>query len=257
MALLVTDRVTPKDAGLPDPTHHLFGQGEDPPADDPPQGSEEGEELDPEDLQRQLEDRDRQLEDANRRLDTLIESRPGSPEPSAATPRAPTPPPSPGPMPDPTTESEAFAKWMDARDKRRDFETNQRLEGIRQEGEDALMRDRLWTQFQRDYPDEARDEVLVRAAFNAVSNGRVPADVPAQERMLKDIAERLRPKPKADEPKPDDDTDPKPNRSAAADRTGGLSRGSRVPRKRTSPEPKKPRSLSEAIGDRQVNTPFY
>lgn len=243
----VGDRRTPQGAGLPDPEPSLFGQGPPDPAVTPPPEPEGDEELTPEELKARNIELEARLEERTSTLDALIERAP--PAAAAAAPIRKPAPPNPGPAPDAATDGEAFSKWLDARDAYREYHSDQKIEGLRADHDRDALLSQLWSDFQRDYPEQAKDRDFVSAAFQVATGGRIPADAAGQKKMLKDIAGRIKaqgaPAPK--------DPDDKP-----ADRTGGLSRGSRSsPRKKSPESDERPKSLKDQIGDRQMNSPFF
>jgi hypothetical protein len=249
----MTDRSTPAGAGLPEPTHApLFGAPEPDPEPqnvDPNPDPEGGDPPDPEALAAENADLKARLTQQTQTVDALIQRAPAQP----ATPRAPAPPPpppDPGDPPDAASDPEGFGKWLKARDTHRDYQTDRRLEAHTQATDRDALLNRLWMKFQQRHPEVAKDEAFVTAAFQVETGGRIPADSAGQDQMIDNIADRIRGQggaPKGGDPKPNGD----------ADRTGGLSGGSRAPRTPKSPKPEPVKSLKDAIGDRQINSPFY
>ena len=242
---------TPAEAGLPLPTTLPIG-GADPDVDDEQRaadgaGGEEEEET-VESLRAEKAALEARLAERGDTLNALIERRP---EPAAPAPRRePVAPADPGPMPSAADEPEKFAKWLEARDARRDFNTKQEIEALRRSHDDEGLRIQLWNDFQRLHPDQAKDPDLVAAAFQTTTGGKIPTDRAGQERMMKDVAERL-----GGSAKPKEDTR---SNGKEADRTGGLSGGSRSRGTRRTPEDaKKTKNLKTQIQDRQAKSPFF
>ena len=250
MGHFVTDRSTPAGAGLEDPKqpHSLFGApDEDPPPVTPEEDPPAEEPQTVEELHAALRESRARLDERNLAFDALVESPPARAAPPAPPVRRPAPP-DPGPMPDPTTEIEAFRTWMAVDGAHRDHQTEQRVSGLREDHDRKSVLDGMWARFQRDYPEQAKNEVFVTTAFQVVTGGRIPDDAAGQDAVLKDISDQIKAQGSST-PK-----DPPP----PTDRTGGLSGGSQTRRTRkASTEPEPVKSLKDQIGDRQVNSPFF
>ena len=159
-------------------------------------------------LEADLRDRDSRLDQANRTVEQLL-SRGAAPVQAAATS-----PQDPGAMPDATLEPDKFKAWLPARLAYERAVTTQMVQHEKNEATTAVALDNMWAEFQREFPDAAKDEELAAAAFSIElrkSQGQIPAD---RKKFISGIAQRLG----AVRGKADDDP--------ANNRTGGVSGGS-------------------------------
>lgn len=209
-----------------------------------------------------------QLTRSNENQDRLINLLTKEPEA-----KAPEPPPEPGPMPSPTEDEEAFRGWLEARDARMRWQTEQELGQVREVVSDGQRRQGLWEAFQAAHPEYAEDQALVAEAFSFEPEAKqaLPASMDTSDlfsRVTKRI-DRWRggPPKKEDTEKIDETGDPdaeaaggeKPKPRKKATRTAGVSAGSAAEGSAASAPKKaaKPKSMSETLTTLQAKSDFF
>jgi hypothetical protein len=159
-------------------------------------------------LESDLRERDARLDQANRTVEQLL-SRPAAANPPAVRPEDQDP----GTMPDAVLEPEKFRQWLPRKLAYERSVTTEMVKREKNEATTTVQLDNMWSEFQRDFPDAAKDEELAAAAFSIElrkNNMQIPSD---RRKFMKGIADRLGGARRSDD-------------NPAENRTGGLSSGS-------------------------------